>query len=469
MRLFVFLLTLTSCAPAVVAQTITPAPTSYYRLRFSFNTKSDWASLETSDPRVLIARQISTQNNPSIYTMSTAQVMIGQPTASALGGNAVGVLVDYAISPVNLAASPIVFTIRGGGLNNSWAALWTVNGNTQTFLQLSDTLKISGGNGVWQFPITAAALSGIAPTQIAAWQTPAMTKMAWAFYYPWYPYLSNWQSPEFLDHPAQLYASGDPVAITRHMQQAKSAGLNGFISSWQGPGSWENTFLPTILNTAQAQSFSIAPYIETQDANGNPQSSTTLVQWLTYYLNTYSNYPALYKVGGRPVVFIYDTQSIPLSTWSSIFAQVRATGVDAAFLSMGVDWNDLSVFDGLHMYGYNSNTIATIFPTLKPQVKYYHLVADTWNPTRAKIWSPGIAPGFDDSVIPGRIPAVQPRLNGTYYQSQWDILNAADPDWVALTSWNEYYENTHIEPSVNYGTQYLQLTNTNVARWKAQP
>ncbi len=461
------MLALFSLVSACFAQTVTPAPTSYYRLRFSFNTKADWATLSTTDPRVLIVRQISSQNNPQILTMSTGQVSIAQPITSAIAGNSVGVLVDYAISAVNVDTSPVMFTVSSGNLGNSWTAIWNVNGNSTSFLQLSDTLNLPG-QGVWQIAMNPS-LAQIAPLQVAAWQTPTINKMAWAFYYAWYPYLSNWQSPEFTDQPAQLYTSGDPVAIQRQMSQAKGAGLNGFISSWAGPGTWGDTYFTTILDSASAQSFAIAPYLEILDANGNPQSPTVIVQWLTYLLSTYGNHPAFYKVGGRPVVFVWATYALPLSSWSSIFAQVRATGVDAAFLSMGVDWNDLSVFDGLHMYGYNSDTIATIFPSLKPQVKYYHLVADTWAPTRAKIWSPGVAPGFDDSLVPGRIPAVQPRLGGAYYQSQWDILNAANPDWVAITSWNEYFENTYIEPSMTYGNQYLFLTGTNVTRWKAQP
>jgi hypothetical protein len=458
-------LALSSLVPTLAAQTVTPAPTSYYRLRFSFNTKSDWASLETSDPRVLIARQISTQNNPQVYTMSTGQVMIGQAASLARAGNTVGVEVDYAISTDNLATSPVTFTIRSGDINNSWAAIWTVNGNSTSFFQLVDTLNMPG-SGSWQF--TLNSLAQTPPSQVAAWQTPALQKMAWAFYYPWYAYVNEWNNPVFKDKPAQLYSSGDPVAIQQQMQQAKSAGLDGFISSWQGPGAWTDTFLKPVLDTAQTQNFWIAPYLETLDANGNPQSPAVLVQWLTYLLTNYANHPAFYKVGGRPVVFVWATYSLPLSTWGSIFAQVRAKGLDAAFLSMGVDWNDLQVFDGLHMYGYNGPEIAGYFPSLKKQVKYYHLVADTWAPTRAKIWAPGLAPGYDETSLPGRTGRVQPRNNGSYYQSQWDIVNASNPDWVGIISWNEFFENTHIEPSVNYGTQYLQETGANVSRWKRQ-
>ena len=33
---------------------------------------------------------------------------------------------------------------------------------------------------------------------------------------------------------------------------------------------------------------------------------------------------------------------------------------------------------------------------------------------------------------------------------------AAQPDWVLITSWNEWFEGTSVEPSVEYGDLALQ-------------
>lgn len=466
------LLTFTILASGLVqtihAQPVVPAPDSFYRLRFSFNTRSDWAALETSDPRVLSSRQISTQGTPSVYVMSTNQILMGQPTPSARAGSVVGVLVDYAIDPVDLATRPIVFNIRGGEVGNSWAAIWNMSSSGLEFFQLGDTLNLPRASGVSTFALNTVGLAKLPPIKLAAWQTPALKKMAWAFYYPWYPYIDNWNSSWLKDWPSTLYSSGDPTAIQRHITQAQGAGVDGFISSWAGPGTWTDTFFRPILDSAQGKSFAIAPYLEILDASGQPQSPATLVSWLTYLLSTYSSHPAFYKVGGRPVVFIWATHTVPLATWRSIFDQVRAKGYDAAYLSMGVNTNDLTVFDGMHTYGFQGDDAKTVFPALRAQVKYYHLLADVWAPVRAKIWAPGLAPGYDETSIPGRAGTVRSRNNGGYYQSQWDTLNAVNPDWTTITSWNEEYENTHIEPSRAYGTLYLQLTNSNVARWKNQ-
>ena len=34
---------------------------------------------------------------------------------------------------------------------------------------------------------------------------------------------------------------------------------------------------------------------------------------------------------------------------------------------------------------------------------------------------------------------------------------ASSPDALGIISWNEFSENSHIEPSKNYGTQYLDI------------
>ncbi|MGB3905510.1 MAG: glycoside hydrolase family 99-like domain-containing protein [Anaerolineae bacterium] len=34
----------------------------------------------------------------------------------------------------------------------------------------------------------------------------------------------------------------------------------------------------------------------------------------------------------------------------------------------------------------------------------------------------------------------------------------SDPDWIFITTWNEWWEHTYIEPSESYGDQYLEIT-----------
>lgn len=70
-----------------------------------------------------------------------------------------------------------------------------------------------------------------------------------------------------------------------------------------------------------------------------------------------------------------------------------------------------------------------------------------------------VRPGYDDTKI-RRPGLLTPRENGAYYRRSWEKAIAADPDAVFITSWNEWPEATNVEPSVEFGYQYAELTLT---------
>ena len=76
-----------------------------------------------------------------------------------------------------------------------------------------------------------------------------------------------------------------------------------------------------------------------------------------------------------------------------------------------------------------------------------------------------VAPGYDDRHLTG--DARQggsarhvDRADGRTYESmlQAAIQATPRPEMVVITSFNEFHENTHIEPSVNYGDRFLRLS-----------
>ena len=85
-----------------------------------------------------------------------------------------------------------------------------------------------------------------------------------------------------------------------------------------------------------------------------------------------------------------------------------------------------------------------------------------------RVYAATVSPGYDDTLLDRETTFSVDRANGTYFDAQWSAAVAAQPDWIVVTSWNEFWENTHIEPSVNFGDQYLQITREFAARWKQQ-
>ena len=57
----------------------------------------------------------------------------------------------------------------------------------------------------------------------------------------------------------------------------------------------------------------------------------------------------------------------------------------------------------------------------------------------------------------GSVHGGRSRKDGQTLRQQMDAAIRASPDVVGIISWNEFSENTHIEPSQNYGTRYLEV------------
>jgi glycoprotein endo-alpha-1,2-mannosidase len=78
-----------------------------------------------------------------------------------------------------------------------------------------------------------------------------------------------------------------------------------------------------------------------------------------------------------------------------------------------------------------------------------------------------VIPGYDDTKI--RTPGLLvERMRGDSYRTQWQEAIAADPNWVLITSWNEWHEGSEIEPSLESGEQYLKQTSELSARFKSE-
>jgi glycoprotein endo-alpha-1,2-mannosidase len=70
-----------------------------------------------------------------------------------------------------------------------------------------------------------------------------------------------------------------------------------------------------------------------------------------------------------------------------------------------------------------------------------------------------IIPGYDDRSLARWWPRpVTSRWGGETYRALWRAAIAGTPDWVLLTSWNEWHEGSEIEASVEHGSRILDDT-----------
>ncbi|MFQ6093650.1 MAG: endo-1,3-alpha-glucanase family glycosylhydrolase [bacterium] len=430
---------------------------SFYRLRFQLSTTARMTritALETEE--FLTVRFMGVQGGPDRQGVNMHSMWLGQDA----GEDSIRITADYAVTPEALD-EPIPYLFEKTGEGSSVLRVFNVLGEET---ELLDEIHHSGTYS-FEFYLDLSALQTTSPLE-GEIQNLESEKTLWAFYYLWYE-LSSWDSGWLQDWPATLYSSDDPEAIDRHIHQAQSAGIDGFIASWWGPHSYTDENLETLLDLAQEKNFYVMIDFETLDGS-EPRDEATILEWLRYLISRHGDHPALMKVDGKPVIVLWASPTVADTAWENIFAQLEAEGLEAVFIAMFTgEWpklDCLEVFDGLHTYNIlgvieSSDQVPTVlaqtYTNTGRGVRYYPLLADSPGP---EIWAATIQPGYDDHLIPGRTAPILDREDGELYRSTFDAAVGSDPHWIFITTWNEWWEHTYIEPSQLYTDQYLQIT-----------
>lgn len=273
------------------------------------------------------------------------------------------------------------------------------------------------------------------------------------------------------DLPTIQYNSNDQATIQRQLTWAVNSGITGFISSWWGAGSTtDQNFARLLAQSAALQSttgyaFDSTIYFES-DAPALSGTSN-IVTALRYIISHYSNNANFFHWHGKPVIFFWDPlgNGRTLSTWASIRSQVDPNKT-TIWSAEGTDTSLLSVFDGLHLFsgaywGLLHGDITTVDQGFRTTIDAYNRAHST-----QKIWAAGVLPGYNDTRIPGRKGTyIVPRNNGNTYRQSWTGALSSNPDWITITSFNEWFEGSMIEPSITYGDLYLQITQQFVQQW----
>jgi len=351
-------------------------------------------------------------------------------------------------------------------------------------------IPIAGaGNGGELARMTAHIGFGVLPEQAdySKWPAHAVepavpSRKVMAFYYPWYgnPLVSNrwvhWpeggHNPDAFDanglpdlgaadHPVLgPYDSHDPRVIKQHLEWAEAAGIDVLIASWWGQGEFSDQALGRLLDAAAKTRVRISLYYEA--IPGSTEDGA--LRDLRYLLSQYGEHPGIFKHDGEPVIFVYARalNQIPYAGWQRVLETIKEE-YRVKLIADSADGRWAELFDGLHMY----NLVGPVVGGSDMRRVYESLV---WAAkSRGKISSVTVIPGYDDSNIGRTSVIVAPRRDGALYDELWELAIESRPDWVLITSFNEWHEGSEIEPSVEYGDQYLRSTASWAARYKAAP
>jgi hypothetical protein len=304
-----------------------------------------------------------------------------------------------------------------------------------------------------------------------------------AFYYGWYgnPQASGrWVHWEGVDaerkqianstHYPQLgaYDSHDPQVVRQHCQWAKEAGLDGFIATWWARGDFHDQGMPLLLETAHKHQLQVTIYYEIVPIPGNPDS--VVQDWL-YLLKQYGSHPAWLRVEGKPVIFVYGRamEQLSLGQWVQVLTEVnRAYPAGVCAIADQLSKIAARIFDGIHTYNICDRLQGKPVEAIGAEVERVYREPLQFASQLGRIRCATIIPGYDDTKI--RQPGIRTeRFGGESYRRQWQAVQELNPDWVLITSFNEWHEGSEIEPSVEHGDLYLKLTAEYAPRFHRLP
>ncbi len=233
--------------------------------------------------------------------------------------------------------------------------------------------------------------------------------------------------PGVFDPATELYSSSNVDIIYWQLRKLAEARQEVAIASWWGQGhKSDNAFrkiITDVMNRADNPYPNLrwAVYYEKEGFADVPLSE--IVSDLNYIKNNYANQPGYFKVGGKPVVFVYNAAHTGYSPLGDLDRWSQARAQTGFYVNMKVDplnaGGSASAVDSWHDYA----------PANRSGSKgtYYSFISPGF-------WLNGTAMRL------ARDPAA--------FETALKSMVASNATWKLTETWNEWGEGSSVEPAV---------------------
>lgn len=268
-----------------------------------------------------------------------------------------------------------------------------------------------------------------------------------AYYYIWYD-ATSWNRAK-QDYPLLgRYSSDEKRVVQQQLRWAKQSGIDGLIVSWKHTERLDHR-LRQLVEVAQAEGMKLSIIYQGLDFNRRPLPAARIGADLDWFRDNYASDP-VFDMFGKPMVVWSGTWEFSPEEIGSVTASRRADLLILASERNPRDYARVATIVDGDAYYWSSVNPAT-YPRYSEKLQKMAEVVHA----NQGLWIAPFAPGFDARLL-GKKTVVE-RRDGANLREQWGAALNSSPDALGLISWNEFSENSHVEPSHLFGHRYLDV------------
>jgi len=277
-----------------------------------------------------------------------------------------------------------------------------------------------------------------------------------AYFYQWFN-PSSWNRGKINYPTLGRYSSSDVYVMRKQIAWAKAAGIDGFLVSWKDTPALDER-LAALASLAAAAHFKLGIEYEGLNFQRDPLPVATVAHDLSYFVLHYGSNPVFSLLGRHPLVIWDGTWKFTPSDVASVTQPLQSKLVILASAENAASYESIAgLVDGDAYYWSSVNPLTT--PGYQQRLNALSNAVHT----HGGLWIAPAAPGYDARAVGGT--RVVPRRHGETLRQELGAALASSPDAIGLISWNEFSENTVVEPSTLFGDFYLrQLADFEHAR-----
>jgi len=246
------------------------------------------------------------------------------------------------------------------------------------------------------------------------------------------------------------YSSNDPAIIAKHMKMYARAGMGVVAVTWWGDHYQGVESLPILFDEAQKNGLKVCFHIEPYGG----RSAQSVRENIRHFIEKFGQHPALYRLHGKPLFFLYDSYLIPAEEWATLLKPegsitIRNTNLDSEIIGLWVGKGKEDYFLQSGMDGFYTYFASTGFTYGSTPSNWSYL--QTWASKNGLLFIPCVGPGYIDSrVRPWNNVNTRDREDGKYYDRMFDAAIKSNAKFIGVTSFNEWHEGTQIEPAIPF-------------------